>query len=69
MARPIRHAASLEQIAAAEKMTVGAVNVCLGRALRKLRSSAGLLKTAAELARELDANRNDAHVVRTRKAR
>lgn len=49
-------------------MSVAAVNVCLGRALRKLRK-AGLLKTAAELARELDNHRNSENIVRTARRR
>ena len=45
MAAPIKHQMSLQEIAEETGMTVGAVNVCLGRALKKLRSQ-GLILTA-----------------------
>jgi hypothetical protein len=53
---PIKGEMSLEAIAAAEGTTVAAINVLLGRALKKLRR-AGLLQTARELAAELERNR------------
>jgi DNA-binding CsgD family transcriptional regulator len=56
MATSLKHEMSIEEIAAAEGTTVGAVNMLLSRALKKLRAS-GLLMTASELARELDRNR------------
>jgi hypothetical protein len=68
MGAPVRHAASLEEIAQAEGVSIGAAHMLLTRALRKLRAN-GLLCTCAELARQLDANRNDAHVVVRRTAR
>jgi len=58
MAAPLKHAMSLEEIAKAEGTTVGAVNVLLGRALRKLRKQ-GLIRTSKELADELDRNRRE----------
>ena len=68
MAAPLRHAASLQEIAAAEGMTIGAVNVLLGRALKKLRRQ-GLLLTARELSVELDRHRNTENIVRTARRR
>jgi hypothetical protein len=68
MGAPIKGEMSLEQIAAVEGMTVGAVNALLCRALRKLRR-AGLIKTAAELARELDGHRETENIVRTGRRR
>jgi hypothetical protein len=68
VAPPIKHQMSLAEIAEETGMSVAAVNVCLGRALRKLRK-AGLLKTAAELARELDNHRNSENIVRTARRR
>lgn len=56
MGAQAKHAASLAEIAAAEGTTVAAINVLLGRALKKLRR-AGFLQTARELANELDRNR------------
>jgi len=65
VAGPIKYGGmSLEEIAQAEGSTVAAINMLLSRALRKLRKQK-LICTAAELARQLDANRNDAHIVRT----
>ena len=58
MAAPLKHAMSLEETAKAEGTTVGAVNVLLGRALRKLRKQ-GLIRTSKELADELDRNRRE----------
>ena len=63
MAPPVKYAASFEQIAEAEGTTVGAVNVLISRALRKLRK-AGLLLTARELAQELDSYRTAENIVR-----
>lgn len=64
MGAPIKNGGmSLREIAEREGMSIGAVNVLLSRAMRKLRKQK-LICTAAELARQLDANRNDAHVVR-----
>jgi hypothetical protein len=63
MAAPLRHAASLDEIAAIEGTTPAAINVLISRALKKLRKN-GLILTAAELARELESHRNDAHTVR-----
>jgi hypothetical protein len=47
---------SLEAIAEAEQMSVGAVNLLIGRALKKLRSQR-LLITCREFATELERNR------------
>jgi hypothetical protein len=47
---------SIEEIAASEGSTPAAINVLLGRALRKLRRE-GLIFTAKDLADELDRNR------------
>ncbi len=58
-----RFAASLEEIAAAEGISIAAAHMLLSRALRKLRTN-GLLCTCAELARQLDANRNTENTVR-----
>jgi hypothetical protein len=49
---------TLEEIAEAEGSTVSAVNICLRRALKKLRRQ-GLIFTARELAQELDRNRRE----------
>ena len=56
MVTPLKHAASLAEIAQAEGMSIAAVHMMISRALRKLRAS-GLLITARELAAELDRNR------------
>lgn len=56
MATPLKHAASLEEIAQAEGMSIAAVHMMISRALRKLRAH-GLLCTARDLAIELDRNR------------
>jgi DNA-binding CsgD family transcriptional regulator len=56
MGRPVTHAASLEEIAAAEGTTVAAVNMAINRALKKLRSQR-LLITCREFAAELERNR------------
>ena len=69
MAAPIKHAASLEEIAQAEGTTVGAVNVLLGRALLKLRKQGLLVTTARALALELEAHRATEHTVRPRSRR
>lgn len=55
---PGKFAMSVEAIAQAEVTSVGAVQVLLGRALRKLRR-AGLICTCRELAEALDANRRE----------
>jgi hypothetical protein len=54
--RPVTHAASLEECARAEGISVAAAHMLISRALRKLRSQ-GLVKTCRELAQELDRNR------------
>lgn len=51
-----RASMSLEEIAEEEGMSVGAVHMCLSRALRKLRSQ-GLVFKMQELAEDLDRNR------------
>ena len=56
MSNSLRHGMSVEAIPKAEGTTVGAVNMLLSRALKKLRTG-GLLCTARELAQELDRNR------------
>jgi DNA-binding CsgD family transcriptional regulator len=53
---PVKGEMSLEAIAEAEQMSVGAVNVLIGRALKKLRSQR-LLITCREFATELERNR------------
>jgi DNA-binding CsgD family transcriptional regulator len=52
-------AASIQEIAQAEGLSVSAVNMLLSRGLKKLRAlrKDGVLKTARELAAELDRNR------------
>jgi galactitol-specific phosphotransferase system IIB component len=49
---------SLEQIAQAEGISVAAAHMLISRALRKLRRQ-GLICTCAELAQELDRNRQE----------
>jgi hypothetical protein len=56
MSASIKPAASLEQIAEAEGTSVGAVHMCLTRALKKLRRQ-GLIITCRELAQMLDRGR------------
>jgi hypothetical protein len=56
MAAPLRHAASLEEIAQAEGISVAAAHMLISRALRKLRRQ-GLIVTCRELAEALDAGR------------
>jgi hypothetical protein len=56
MATPPKHAASLEEIAQAEGMSIAAVHMMISRALRKLRSQ-GLVFTARQLALELESRR------------
>jgi hypothetical protein len=58
MAAPLRHAASLEEIAAIEGTTPRAIHTLITRALRKLRKQ-GLIFTARELAQHLDGNRRE----------
>lgn len=58
MAAPLKHAMSLEQIAQAEGISVAAAHMLISRALRKLRRQ-GLICTCAELAQELDRNRQE----------
>jgi Sigma-70, region 4 len=60
VARPLKHAMTLEQIAAAEGTSLRTINSAMSRAMRKLRR-AGLLQTARELSIELEHNRGDAH--------
>jgi DNA-binding CsgD family transcriptional regulator len=56
MGAPVRYAASLEEIAEAEGVSIAAIHMLLTRALRKLRAQ-GLLITCRELADELERNR------------
>jgi len=56
MGAPVKHAASLEEIAQAEGISVAATHMLICRAPKKLRRG-GLLQTCRELAQELDANR------------
>jgi hypothetical protein len=56
-------AMSVEEIAAAEGITVGAAHMHLSRGLKKLRSS-GLIFTCRELAGVLDRNRMTENIVR-----
>ena len=58
MGAPVKHAASLEEIAQAEGISVGAAHMTLSRALRKLRRE-GLIFTCRELAEYLDRNRQE----------
>jgi hypothetical protein len=58
MSSPIKHAASLEEIAKAEGISVAAAHMVINRALRKLRNQR-LLLTLRELAQELDRNRRE----------
>jgi hypothetical protein len=58
VATSLKHAASLEEIAQAEGMSIAAVHMMISRALRKLRAH-GLLYTARELAIELDRGRKE----------
>ena len=60
MGRPLKHAMTLEAIAAAEGTSLRTINTVMVRALRKLRR-AGLLQTARELSIELEAHRATAH--------
>jgi hypothetical protein len=64
VAAPLKHSMSLEQIAAIEGTTPRAIHTLLCRALKKLRK-AGLLKTAADLAAELQGRRETENIVRT----
>jgi hypothetical protein len=68
MGAPVKYAASLEQVAEAEGISVAAAHMLLTRALRKLRAN-GLLCTCAELARQLDAHRETENIVRTGRGR
>ena len=70
MAAPLKHGGmTIREIAAVERTTPAAIDYLLSRALRKLRK-AGLLKTARELAQELEAHRNTQHSLsRPRSAR
>lgn len=56
MGAPVKYAASLEQVAEAEGISVAAAHMLITRALRKLRAQ-GLICTCRELAEALDANR------------
>ena len=56
---------TLEEIAEAEGLSVGAVGMLLSRALPKLRRAQGLLLTCRELAAELERGRNVENTVRT----
>jgi hypothetical protein len=64
----LKPAASLEEIARAEGISIGATRMLLTRALRKLRRE-GLLTTARALAAELERNRNSEHSVYRRNGR
>lgn len=66
--RTPKPAASIEEIAQAEGLTVSAVTMCLGRALKKLRAQ-GLLITCRELAKALDHGRATENSVRPRSRR
>jgi hypothetical protein len=67
VAAPIKGEMSLEAIAEAEGTSVAAINMCLSRALRKLRSQG--LQTAKELAIELERGRNSENIVRNARGR
>jgi hypothetical protein len=56
-------AASLEEIAEAEGLSVSGARLLLSRALEKLRSQC-LIRTCRQLAHELDRNRATENVVR-----
>jgi predicted transcriptional regulator len=61
--KSVRPEMSHEEIAEELGMSVSAVTMCLSRALRKLRSQ-GLLRTAKELAEELNRGRATENTVR-----
>jgi DNA-binding CsgD family transcriptional regulator len=65
VAAPIRHAASLEEIAAIEGTTPRAIHTLISRALRKLRNRGLLVTTARALALELESHRETENIVRT----
>jgi hypothetical protein len=69
MGRPIKYEMSLEAIAESEGTTVGAINVCLGRALKKLRKRGLQVITCRELMLELESHRNTDYSVYRRNAR
>jgi hypothetical protein len=66
--RPLKHAMTLEAIAAAEGTSLRTINSIMSMAMRKLRR-AGLLQTARELSIELEAHRATSHTVRPRSRR
>ena len=59
-----KHAASIDQIAAAEGLSATSIRKLLNQALRKLRSGQPAVLTARELAHELDRNRATENTVR-----
>jgi DNA-binding CsgD family transcriptional regulator len=70
VAAPVKHQMSLQEIAEETGMSVAAVNVCLGRALKKLRNRGLLVTTARALAIELERHRATSHSLsRPRSAR
>jgi hypothetical protein len=58
-------AMSIQQIATAAGLSVSAANMILSRGLKKLRSlrKGGVLKTARELAAELERHRRTGHTI------
>jgi hypothetical protein len=66
MAAPLRHAASLEEIAAIEGTTPRAIHTLIGRALKKLRKRGLQVSTARALALELESHRETENIVRPR---
>jgi hypothetical protein len=63
VAAPLKHAASLEEIAAKEGKTPRAIHTLICRALKKLRRQ-GLICTAKDRADDLDRNRDPENIVR-----
>jgi hypothetical protein len=58
--RPLKHAMTLEAIAAAEGTSLRTINTIMTRAMRKLRRE-GLIRTAREFSIELERNRATSH--------
>jgi hypothetical protein len=58
--RPLKHAMTLEAIAAAEGTSLRTINTIMTRAMRKLRRE-GLIRTARALSIELEAHRATSH--------
>jgi hypothetical protein len=67
--RPLKHAMTLEAIAAAEGTSLRTINTIMVRALRKLRNRGLVVTTARALAAELERNRNSEHSVYRRNGR